>query len=393
MANVTETYDVVVSGAGIVGRSAALTFANHGYQTLLLDNEQTIDTYGKFSVDLRTVALSPVSVMQLQELGAELPANFCPIAAMHVWERDGSASIHMSATEVNAPYLAAVLENQALTRLIPISHANLEAHFNTHIESIDLETRGITLKGGNRVDTDLLIVAEGANSLTCRKLGVGYDLNQDLQQRAIVTIVETTTTHDCCAWQVFSPTPLALLPLKNSNLRSLIWSIASDEALALLKLSDQQFASRVSVMCGSVLGKVSGIDRRLSFPLHQRMTNDFNPYPWVLLLGDAARTIHPLAGQGVNLGLEDVRGVRAILTERPKRLNQPHLWRAFNAKRQLRSRTMAQLMKFFSTIYALQSPFARLIRNTGVHWVNENPGLKRQLIREAMGYGPIASVL
>ena len=101
----------------------------------------------------------------------------------------------------------------------------------------------------------------------------------------------------------------------------------------------------------------------------------------------------PLAGQGVNLGLEDVRAIDKVLRDRPSRLNKSNLWRAFNAKRKLRAASMVQLMSFFSRVYALQSPYMRLLRNSGVRWVNANDGLKRQLIHEAMGVGPIASVL
>lgn len=388
------TYDVVVSGAGITGLAAAHMFANYGYNTLLIDHDIAPDTTGRLGTDLRTVALSPVAVKQLQELGVDLPSRTGYIDAMHVWESDGSSSITMTADEAEEPHLAFVYENAGIATALKSRRKNgLKTNLNGRVTAVNASARSLDVDAIGTLRTDLLVIAEGSNSSTCQLLGSSYEIDQDLKERAIATIIKTDVAHKNSAWQVFGPKPLALLPLAEPNMLSLIWSLPTDVAAQTMDLSDREFTHRLNQACEKVAGTATEVDRRMSFPLRQRLVSDFNPLPWVLILGDAAHTIHPLAGQGVNLGLEDVRAVENVLQYRPKRLNKPNMWRTFNAKRKLRAATMVQLMSFFSNIYALQSPYMRLIRNMGVRWVNENEGIKRQLIREAMGIGPIASVL
>lgn len=388
------TYDVVVSGGGITGLAAAHTFANHGYKTLVVDRDQSPNTTGRLGIDLRTVALSPVATQQLQELGVDLPSKKGSIETMHVWEIDGSSAITMTANEVDEPHLAYVYENKVITTALKSGQrAGLEMNLNGRVSAVNTNTRSIEIDSVGTLQTDLLVVAEGPNSSTRQLLGNSLDIDQDLQDHAIATIVKTDTPHQNSAWQVFGPTPLALLPLAEPNALSLIWSLPSEVAAATMALSDCEFRLSLNTACEHIAGIVTDVDQRMSFPLRQRLIADFNPLPWVLILGDAAHTIHPLAGQGVNLGLEDVRAVDAVLRDRPSRINNPNLWRTFNAKRKFRAAAMLHLMTFFSSVYAVQSPYMRLIRNMGVRWVNDDESLKRQLIREAMGIGPIASVL
>lgn len=387
-------YDVVVSGAGIIGLAAAHTFANHGYKTLVVDRDQSPDTSGRLGVDLRTVALSPVASKQLQEIGVELPSRTGCIDAMHVWENDGSSAITMTANDVKEPHLAYVYENRDIASALKSRRIDcLEMNFDGRVKAINANARSIEIDGDGTIEADLFVVAEGTNSSTRQLLRSSFDIDQELQESAIATIVKTDAPHHNTAWQVFGPTPLALLPLAEPNMLSLIWSLPRDVATETVNLADREFTARLNQACEQVAGFVTDVDRRMSFPLRQRLVADFNPLPWILIIGDAAHTLHPLAGQGVNLGLEDVRTVDGVLQNEPTSLNKPNMWRAFNAKRKLRAATMIQLMSFFANIYALQSPYMRLIRNMSVRWVNANEGLKRQLVREAMGIGPIASVL
>lgn len=387
-------YDVVVSGAGLTGLAAAHTFAKRGYKTLVVDREQAPTTRGRFGTDLRTVALSPVSSDQLLNLGAELPSRTGYIDVMHVWESDGSAAITMTADDVQNPHLAIVYENDSITTgLKTHEYEGLELNLNARVIEVSEHARTLSIDGMGTINTRFLVVAEGSNSSTLQLLNTVCDIDQNLQEQAIATLVKIDRPHSNTAWQVFEPTPLALLPLAQPDLLSLIWTLPDGVAAEMMDLSDNELIVRLNQACERMAGNVIEIDRRMTFRLRQRLVADLNPLPWVLIIGDAAHTIHPLAGQGVNLGLEDVRAVDAVLRDRPTRLDEPNLWRAFNAKRKFRAATMVHLMSFFSSVYALQSPYMRLLRNMGVRWLNANEGLKRQLIREAMGMGPIASVL
>ena len=386
-------FRVVISGGGIVGLAAAHCFASRDCPTLLLDKPNATSSIGEFGADLRSVALAPVAVSFLEKLvGKPIPSSF--IDSMHIWERDGSAAITMAAAEVNEPHLASVYENNELTAALRAKlPSQVTVHESEGISAMHGETHSISVDGLGEVVPELLVIAEGSRSRTCKTLNLSYQLDVNLDQRAIATIVETPKSHQNRALQLFGPTPLAMLPLSNPCLRALIWSLPTDEAFNMLNASKTAFLDKLNRATEHLVGTISDVDRRLSFPLSHQLLDDFNPQPNVIVLGDAAHTIHPLAGQGVNLGLEDVRAAHANLQSMPTRLNKPGYWRSFNSKRKLRALAMLRLMSFFGNIYAVQSPYLRLLRNAGVRWVNENSPLKRQLIREAMGIGPIANVL
>lgn len=386
-------FRAVVSGGGIVGLAAAHSLARHGYETLLLDKPQRVSSSGTFGLDLRSVALSPIAVAQLAEYRAETCSNVGYIDSMHVWESDGSASITMTADAVGEPHLAAVFESNRLVASLRESlPSEVTLHANEGIDVINVASQTLVVDGIGELNPELLIVAEGTNSRTCERLGCTYAVDHDLEHRAIATIIEMEEPHESIAHQVFGPTPLALLPLARQHLRSLIWSLPRETADEFVGATEAAFMDKLNRCAERIGGALVRTDRRMSFPLRQRLIDDFNPLPWVLVVGDAAHTVHPLAGQGVNLGLEDVRALASCLSRRPRRLDKSGLWRGFNAKRKFRASSMLKLMSFFSNVYATQSPYMRLLRNAGVRFVDQNHSLKQQLIREAMGIGPIANV-
>ena len=386
--------DVVVSGAGIVGLAAAHTFARAGKRTLLIDPHQPADQAGRFGHDIRTVALSPVSLAQCCHLAESVPKSQGRIHDMYVWEKDGTAAISLSREDANTDCLAAVIENSTLVKaLLAREHENLKVRFGAHITRLDTNERLVELSDQQLYKTSLLVVAEGSQSATIELLDVKPRIDTDLGQRAIATLALCQDPHRYRAWQIFAPTPLALLPCIDPHLVSVIWSVHNKYANCLEAMDELQFTHKLRLATESVLGEIQQVDKRVSFPLRQHVLSDFNPLPWVLVIGDAARTIHPLAGQGVNLGLEDVRACKQVLNVDPPRLDKPGLWRNFAAKRLLRSLGVAHLMSAFNWVYSADSIYLRTLRNAGVRWVNQNTAVKRQLIKEAMGLGPVAVVL
>ncbi|MEJ2088692.1 MAG: FAD-dependent monooxygenase, partial [Gammaproteobacteria bacterium] len=141
------------------------------------------------------------------------------------------------------------------------------------------------------------------------------------------------------------------------------------------------------------LGAVVEVDRRLAFPLRQHVVADFNPLDRVLLIGDAARVIHPLAGLGANVGFEDVRDLIGVVGGLPASadLGTPGIWRAYARRRRTRARLMVGAMSGFKNLYAEGDPLLQWLRNAAVGWLNGAAPVKRQLIREALGVGPLAS--
>lgn len=386
-------FDVVVSGGGLIGLSAAHAFAQRGFQTLLLDSAETPDTQGRLGTDIRTVALSPVAHRQLSQLCLHDDWANGEIERMFVWEGDGTAHMEMCASDVGEKNLAVVLEVSTLVRALQENApTNLIMRLGSAITDIAKSERTLLLDERDSVRTQLLVIAEGTQSHTVGLLKTQYDEDTNLAQRTLATVVEFEQPHNNCAWQKFAPTPVALLPLANNNHMAVLWSLPNKEAQLMLRQDDQTFCTQLASAVEFVCGNALQVDRRFTFPLTHRLLSDFNPYSWILVFGDAAHTLHPLAGQGVNLGLEDVRVLANVLDRNQERLDTPGLWREYATKRKLRALSAIKLMTFFSKIYSASNPFARLVRNAGVRIVNSNTPIKRQLIREAMGIAPVANV-
>ena len=142
----------------------------------------------------------------------------------------------------------------------------------------------------------------------------------------------------------------------------------------------------------AVLGEVSEIDEVSQFGIRQSLVDDFNPFQRVLIVGDSARNIHPMAGQGVNLGVEDLFGISKVAQRQVPDMGSPKLWRRYAARRKVRSLGMISIMQFFQSTYKWTDPYARWLRNVGVRKLDRSPRLKRQLMREAMGIGPISEM-
>jgi len=182
------------------------------------------------------------------------------------------------------------------------------------------------------------------------------------------------------------------LPLPEKRSVSVVWSLPAGRYDQLLTLDGSAFAAALTHESESVLGEVAEVGERLSFPFGQSLVSDFNPMPRVLVIGDAARTVHPLAGQGVNLGLEDVQGIQEVTRHLKGDMGENNVWRRFAIRRHARARVMLQLMDFFDRTYRASGPYGRWARNLGVRTVNKVPALKYQLMREAMGLGPLATL-
>jgi 2-polyprenylphenol 6-hydroxylase len=171
-----------------------------------------------------------------------------------------------------------------------------------------------------------------------------------------------------------------------------VWSQTPESAERRAALGDAAFCAELGRAVQGRLGNVEDVDRRILFPLWQQLAASFNPHPRVLLIGDAARVLHPLAGLGANVGFEDVRELLAVLENLPGAgdLGAPGLWRAYDRRRMMRARLMLRLMDTLRQVYARGDPFSQWLRNLGIGWLNQAGPIKRQIMKEAMGLGPVA---
>ncbi|MEM7220774.1 MAG: FAD-dependent monooxygenase [Pseudomonadota bacterium] len=388
-------FDAVVVGGGPVGCVAALTLRARGLSVALLERSAPATVANELGVDARTVALTPASRRQLVDLNA-WPAVATGVRAIEVWEERGTAVLpfELQARETRE---AGSDESTArlayLTEVGPWRLALWERLAAAGVERVVAAVERVVPEGPpwriDLVDADpvqagLLIGADGANSAVRAAFDVPLKL-QDTGHSALAFAAELERPHESVAYQRFlAGGPLALLPLAPARTVSVVWSLPHEDAAALARLAPEDFAARFDLATDQRLGRTLRHLNPVCFPLRQGVAADFQPAEGVALIGDAARVIHPLAGQGVNLGFEDVAALAAALDGGG--------WRRFARLRRARSQLAVAAMSFLAGAYAPQSPAMLLARNAAVRALAGSDWLRDRLTAEAMGTGLLARV-
>jgi len=401
-------YDVIVAGGGMVGASFALALADSGLRIALVDS-QDVSKLAELApcadrFDPRVSAITPASAAFLETLGAwrGVKERRCaPYTDMHVWDADGTGAIHFSAQEIHAPVLGHIVENAVLLAALYVriaETANIDVLAPVALSDLALSNAqgqvGIRLEDGRNISAALLVAADGANSKV-RELAGFKTKEWDYQHQAIVTTVKTQLAHGATAIQRFmAEGTLAFLPLRQSGdaadsqqYCSIVWSVLPDYAQSLMAMDDADFAKHLQAAIESKLGKIEHLDTRYSFPLRQRHAVDY-VQPGIALIGDAAHTIHPLAGQGVNLGFLDAKA----LAEEVQRTHSQHLaigdlrfLRRYQRRRIGHNLGMMWVMEGFKRLFADQPLPLRWLRNVGMSGLDHSSVIKHQLMRSAMG--------
>lgn len=385
--------DVAVVGGGMVGAAAALALARAGFSTALLEARAPAAWDASAEVDLRVVGLAPSSVTLLDELDVWTSireARSGPYSRMHVWDAESGAAIDFDAASEGRDRLGYIVENnlvqwtlwQALEaagvrRLCPAEVQGFEARE----DRIQLE-----LAGGETLAAGLLVAADGAASPLRQLAGIGTR-GRDYAQRAVVAHVATERPHEDTAWQRFLPGgPLALLPLADGR-SSIVWSLPEAEARRVLALDEQAFLGELGVASDFRLGRIVAATPRAAFPLKLQLAERYQADRFVLL-GDAAHAVHPLAGQGVNLGLRDVIELRDTLVDARaagRDIGAAHVLRRYARRRRSADTLDALGFDALARIYAWQSPALVAVRGVGVRLLDRLTPLKRKLSEHAAG--------
>lgn len=399
-----DKVDIAIVGGGIAGLAAAAALAGSGRSVAVLEARELpqatmVQGGSPEDYDARVSALTPRSIgflTQLDVWSAIEAARCCAYQHMTVWDAEGTGRIEFDAQEVSADSLGTIVENRLITAALAQkvqSLSGVRVLAPARLSDLSLDERGalLTLEDGGRLHTQLLIAADGALSPTRDLLGM-RTREWEYGHRAIVTTVEFENPHQHTAWQRFLQSgPLALLPLESTDDRlcSIVWSIEEHLADELLARSDAAFAKALGEASEYTLGKVTACAPRKAFPLRQRHAVDY-VLPGVALVGDAAHTIHPLAGQGINLGLADVQVLAEELNTAfvrglgPGRMD---VLRRYQRRRKGDNLAMMAAMDGFKRLFEQDAPPLRWLRNTGMRTVAGLPMVKRRIIRQAMGVG------
>lgn len=391
--------DLVIVGAGMVGSALALALADSGLSVVLLDRGPL--TPGAVESDLpfepRVSALSLASQRILQRLGAWdgiLARRVSPYQAMHVWDGSGTGAVHFDAASVHAEVLGHIVENRVVqdALLERLAEANVlllpEARLELLRRSGDQWL--VQLAGDRQIRAPLVVAADGATSAVRRLAGL-ETREWDYLHHAIVTSVRCAESHQRTAWQRFTDDgPLAFLPLdRGGDTRwcSIVWSCTPKQGERLMALDDAAFCQALGEAFEQRLGKVECSDTRLCIPLRQRHAKRYVE-PGLALIGDAAHVIHPLAGQGVNLGFLDA----AVLAEelrhaqaRGESIAEQRVLERYERRRMPHNLAMMAAMEGFQRLFQDDRLPLRWLRNVALKQVDRHFEAKALFVRRALG--------
>ncbi len=399
-------FDLLIIGGGMVGAClAALAGSDRELSRLriaLLEPHPPTRPPAGNDVDLRVSAISRGSQRMLESIGAwaHIPSqHVSAYSDMIVWDARsrprGVGSLHFSAAETSEPSLGSIIENRrvqwglyespAMRNRVTVLRAELSA-----LEA-DIDEAVVTLADGRRIGAELIVGADGADSLS-RKLAGIETRGWDYEQRAFVTHVSTEHPHAHTAWQRFLPAgPIAFLPLADGR-SSIVWSTTPDHAQSLVNCEPQVLARELTDALDGALGQVGVAGPRAQFPLRLTHARQYCKSRFVLV-GDAAHAVHPLAGQGVNLGFLDCAALVQILSAeldagiRPADLGEIRVLRRYERWRRSENALALGMIDGLNRLFSNSNDLLTWARRAGLSAVNGSALAKRFFIGRAMGTG------
>ncbi|ABO24931.1 FAD-dependent 2-octaprenylphenol hydroxylase [Shewanella loihica] len=389
----TQTYDVAIIGGGMVGLATAIGLGQEGLRVVVIDAGETQAVSGE--ARLRVSAINKASQRLLTHLGAWAyidESRVGPYQKMAVWDKDSLGKIGFDAHSISEQTLGSIIENDNISHALATRAGELSeiTHLENHrLEKIAFGEREawLTLDNGDNLSAALVIGADGANSWVREQCKIPMTF-WDYGHHAIVASIRTELPHNATARQVFlSDGPLAFLPLFEPSLCSIVWSVPPAKAQSLLEGDKVQFERSLTAAFDGKLGMCTLESEPQAFPLRMRYARHFARHRLVLA-GDAAHTIHPLAGQGVNLGFLDAAAIIETLSElkaKGKDLGDYANLRPLERWRKADALEMIAAMEGFKRLFEGSNPVKKALRDLGLNLVDNLSPVKTLFMQQAMG--------
>jgi len=387
-------FDIIIVGAGMVGSTLACALGMQGLQVAVIEAHRPDFDWPDGSVDLRVSAITCASQKIFESLDAwEVMSRLrvSPYRDMRVWDATGRGEIHFDSADLGEPLLGHIIENRVIQfalheKLVEYENVTFVAPVSVTEMKIEQDGASVTLDDGRSLSAKLLVAADGSRSKLRDMAGIETQ-GWSYHQHGVVASIKTANGHQETAWQRFMPDgPLAFLPLSDGS-SSIVWSTSPEHADELLAMDDAAFLEALHNAFGDRLGRMLSCGPRAAFPLRMQHAKSYTQHR-LALLGDAAHTIHPLAGQGVNLGLADAATLAEVIADARaagsdigalKTLRRYERWRKGD------NMAMMTTMDAFKRLFGSNMPVLKWVRNTGLSLTNRTTPVKNMIMRQAMG--------
>lgn len=393
-----QSYDVVIVGAGMVGLAAAGLLSRHEQLRITVIDAGPRPVFNADDeLSLRVSAIAPGSVDVLSTIGAWseiIEARACPYRDMKVWDAagnvEGPETLVFSAAEFAVTQLGFIVENVLIRHALlnQLDNSEVDIRFDTSINSVSRigHRFEIELEKGEILKPDLLIGADGANSFIRGGAGIGIK-SWPHAQKAFVTCLQPELSHRNTAWQRFLKTgPIGLLPLSDGRV-SIVWSTTPEQAEEALSMSDGELSVKLTKVTDGMLGNLAPSGLRGAFPLNSQHAAEY-VQEGLALIGDAAHTVHPLAGQGVNLGIADAECLVNVIADAIQADENPGdlpVLRNYERARKGANKTMLHFMDGLNKLFSNESASLARLRGVGMYAFNKSGPIRAHAVKVALG--------
>ena len=390
--------DIVIIGSGLNGLTLSLVLGTTGLKVALVDGNTLATDYlsnQKFDGKAYALTIASQRLLKAVNIWPALKKNAQPILDIKVTDGHPGAGpspfiMHFNHNEIGDDPIAYMVEDRHLRKEFNdrINVSNNIKRFNGNVINNKLENNEnqVFLENGDIVNTKVILACDGRGSPTAKRAGILFR-NKNYQQQALVTALEHEKNHNSIAHQFFMPLgPLAILPLRKNN-SSIVWVLSKEVGEQTSKLNNNAFLEKLRPAFGNFLGDIKVSGKRFSYPLNLITADNFTGER-LALIGDAAHSIHPLAGQGFNQGIRDIATIAEVLVDAYRRgedIGAKHVLNRYGDWRRFDSKSLGSSTDFFNTLFSNDNSYLRLGRNLGMGLINNTSLLKQFLIREATG--------